>query len=81
MRWISYRMPDGSEAVGMAAAGGYRGLSVAELGADLLTLVTEGKDAQARAAQKLASCPVIAADVIIFLPVLPRPQNIMFICL
>lgn len=79
MRWISYRMPDGAEAVGIAAAGGYRGLPVAELGADLLTLVTKGKDAQARAARQLASQPVIAADAITFLPVIPRPPKIICI--
>lgn len=79
MRWISYRMPDGAEAVGIAAAGGYRGLPVAELGADLLTLVTKGKDAQARAARQLALQPVIAADAITFLPVIPRPPKIICI--
>lgn len=79
MRWISYRAQDGAEAVGIAAAGGYRGLPVAELGADLLALVTQGKDAQALAAARLASQPVIAADALTFLPVLPRPPKIICI--
>ena len=79
MRWISYRTTEGAEGVGIAAAGGYHGLSVADLGADLLALVTQGKDAQERAADRLASQPVIAADTIRFLPVMPRPSKIICI--
>jgi len=79
MRWISYRTPQGAEAVGLASGGGYRGLPVAELGADLQALLAEGKDAQDRAAARLASAPLIAADAIDFLPVIPRPPKIICI--
>lgn len=79
MRWISYRTPEGIEAVGVAAAGGYRGLPVADLGTDLLGLVTTSKDAQQSAAAKLASEPVIAARDIAFLPVIPHPPKIICI--
>jgi 2-keto-4-pentenoate hydratase/2-oxohepta-3-ene-1,7-dioic acid hydratase in catechol pathway len=79
MRWITYRTPQGVEAVGLADEGGYRGLPVAELGADLLALVAEGKEAQARAAARLASQPLIAVEAIAFLPVIPRPPKIICI--
>ena len=79
MRWITYRTPDGAEAVGIASAGGYRGLAVTELGADLLGLLRAGADAQARAAARLASEPLIGADTIAWLPVLPRPDKIICI--
>ena len=79
MRWISYLTPDGAEAVGIAAAGGYRGLPIAALGADLLALLTQGKDAQERAAARLVSQPVIVAADVAFLPVIPRPPKIICI--
>ncbi|MEJ0025005.1 MAG: fumarylacetoacetate hydrolase family protein [Rhizomicrobium sp.] len=79
MRWISYRTPDGAESVGIAAAGGYRGLPIADLGADLLTLVAKGSCAQEQAAARLSSQPVISADAVAFLTVIPRPSKIICI--
>lgn len=79
MRWISYRMPGGEEAVGLAASGGYRGASVAELGADLLGLVRDGASAMAAAAERLASAPLVAAEGLNLLPPLPRPPKIICI--
>ncbi|MFV3126722.1 fumarylacetoacetate hydrolase family protein [Niveispirillum sp. KHB5.9] len=79
MRWITYRTVDGAEGVGIATDGGYRGLSVADLGTDLLALVAGGREAQERAAARLASAPLMASGSITFLPVLPRPPKIICI--
>jgi 2-keto-4-pentenoate hydratase/2-oxohepta-3-ene-1,7-dioic acid hydratase in catechol pathway len=79
MRWISYRTAEGAEAIGIAAEGGYRGMTVAELGADLLALLERGQEAQRDAADLLASQPLMAAADIAFLPVLPHPPKIICI--
>lgn len=79
MRWITFQTAEGAEGVGIASSGGYRGLAVSELGADLLGLVTSGKVAQQRAAAKLESQPIMPAAAVTFLPVLPRPPKIICI--
>lgn len=79
MRWITYRTAEGAEAVGIAVEGGYRGMTVAELGADLLALLERGQEAQRDAAERLASQPLMAVADIAFLPVLPRPPKIICI--
>lgn len=79
MRWITYQTAAGVEAVGLSVEGGYRGLPVTELGSDLLGLIVGGSDAQQRAAAMIADQPLVSADDIAFLPVLPRPPKIVCI--
>ncbi len=54
-------------------------MTVTELGADLLTLIAKGEDTMRRAAAAIGSGPVLSADAITFLPVLPRPPKIICI--
>lgn len=79
MRWISFRLPDSREAVGIAVEGGYKGLPVSVLGDDLLSLIRKGERALGTAYDRLASQPVIAASDVKFLPLIPHPSKIICI--
>ena len=78
MRFITYHGADG-EGVAVAGSDGYRGLSVAALGADLKQLLARGGDALREAADRLANGEVIDLETARVLPPIPTPDKIICI--
>jgi 2-keto-4-pentenoate hydratase/2-oxohepta-3-ene-1,7-dioic acid hydratase in catechol pathway len=78
MRFITY-MSNQGEGVAVREADAYRGLSVAELGSDLVGLLAQGDGALTRAVDRLAQGPTIDLDRVELLPPIPRPEKIICI--
>jgi 2-keto-4-pentenoate hydratase/2-oxohepta-3-ene-1,7-dioic acid hydratase in catechol pathway len=77
MRFISYRHGS-DEGVGLRFEAGYRGLTVAELGCDLQSVLGDA-DAFADLAVRLSTAPVLDRDAIALLSPIPRPGKILCI--
>jgi acylpyruvate hydrolase len=78
MRFISYTAAAG-EGVGIRSYDGYRGLSIADLGADLRTFLGQGESAVRALGTRLGDAPLLVAGKFKLLPPIPKPDKLFCI--